>query len=115
MLRYVRVATLADIPPGTAKAVVVDGRDLALFNVAGRVYATEGTCPHQGGPLAEGWLDGALVTCPWHAWRFDVRTGKMAIAGPFSELETFDVRVDGTDVVVSSESLRSGERAGGRE
>jgi nitrite reductase (NADH) small subunit len=73
--KFVRVAAAAAIPPGRAKAVMVGDREIAVFNVEGRFYAIEGTCPHQGGPLAEGWIDGHVVTCPWHAWSFDVRTG----------------------------------------
>ncbi len=100
---YVRVAAVGEIPAGRGKAVVVGGREIAVFNVAGSYYAVEGTCPHQGGPLAEGWLEGPLVTCPWHAWCFDVRTGRMVLAGDFCALDTFDVRVAGGDVEVDSE------------
>jgi nitrite reductase/ring-hydroxylating ferredoxin subunit len=101
--KFVRAAAAADIPPGRAKAVIVGGREIALFNVEGRFYAIDGTCPHQGGPLAEGWIDGHVVTCPWHAWCFDVRTGKMTLVGDFCEVDTFDVQVVGPDVQVASD------------
>src|SRR5712691_8014272 len=51
------------------------GRSVALFNVEGRYYAVDNVCPHRGGPLGEGDLEGAVVSCPWHAWRWDVTTG----------------------------------------
>jgi nitrite reductase (NADH) small subunit len=100
---FVRVAAAAEIPPGHAKAVVVGDREIAVFNVEGRLYAIEGTCPHQGGPLAEGWIEGYVVTCPWHAWCFDVRTGKMTLVGGLCEVATFDVEVVGPDVLLAAE------------
>jgi len=49
---------------------------LALCNVDGTVYAIDNTCPHAGGPLGEGSLDGEFIECPWHGWRYNVRTGE---------------------------------------
>lgn len=65
-----------DCPPGQGRELVVDDRIVALFNVEGQFYALDGVCPHQGGPLGKGCLTGHLVTCPWHGWQFDVRTGQ---------------------------------------
>ena len=70
-----KVAEIAQLPPGTGTSVDAGGRTLALFNVGGTLYALDNTCPHRGGPLGEGDLDGAIVTCPWHGWRYDVTTG----------------------------------------
>jgi nitrite reductase (NADH) small subunit len=106
MPSYRRVASLDDIPPGHGKGFAVGDREVAVFNVDGVLYAIDGTCPHQGGPLAEGWFEDGVVTCPWHAWCFDVRTGKMALAGDFCELDTFEVRIAGRDVEVASEPRR---------
>ena len=69
------VARTDECPPGTCLERVVQGRVVALYNVEGEFYALDGICPHQGGPLGQGCLDGATVTCPWHGWQFDVRTG----------------------------------------
>ena len=71
----VRVAGSGDIPPGEGRVVEAEGRSIALFNVDGHYYAIDNVCPHRGGPLGEGDLDGPVVSCPWHAWRWDVRTG----------------------------------------
>jgi nitrite reductase (NADH) small subunit len=71
----VRVGNTADVLPGEGRMVEADGRPLALFNVGGRYYAIDNSCPHRGGPLAEGDLDGAVAVCPWHGWRWDVTTG----------------------------------------
>jgi len=76
MPRWIRVAELADIPPGGAVERTVEDRVVALYNVEGTIFALDGVCPHQGGPLGKGCLTGTIVTCPWHGWQFDVRTGQ---------------------------------------
>ncbi len=97
---FVRVARAADVAPGQAVTVTVGGRELALFHLEGRFYACENACPHQGGPLCEGWTQGASVTCPWHAWTFDLETGTL---GDEREpvLDVFEVRVEEGEVMVS--------------
>jgi nitrite reductase (NADH) small subunit len=95
---FVPVANVADVAPGSATTVEVDGRDIALFNISGVFYALENTCPHQGGPLAEGWIEGTTVTCPWHSWCFRLDDGKMTL-GDLDGVDAFDVRVE--DGIVS--------------
>lgn len=97
---FVAVARVSDVAPGTAKAVMVGGREIALFNVGGTFYALDNTCPHQGGPLCEGWVEENEVTCPWHAWTFKLSDGKMTL-GDYASVDAFDVRVDGDVVSVS--------------
>jgi nitrite reductase (NADH) small subunit/3-phenylpropionate/trans-cinnamate dioxygenase ferredoxin subunit len=74
----VRVLGAGDLAPGEGREVDAGGRALALFNVGGRYYAIDNMCPHRGGPLGGGDLDGTLVSCPWHAWRWDIATGANA-------------------------------------
>src|SRR5437763_370712 len=74
MAGFVKMATMSELPPGSAREVEHDGRIYALFNVDGVISAIDGICPHQGGPLAEGPVEGTTLTCPWHGWQFDVRT-----------------------------------------
>ena len=74
--RLIRVAAVGDVQPGEGIVVTADAKALALFNVAGTYYVVDNTCPHRGGPLGEGELDGRVVTCPWHAWSWDVTTGQ---------------------------------------
>jgi nitrite reductase (NADH) small subunit len=97
---FVKMATLDQIPDGSAIEVEHDGRIYALFNVGGVISAIDGICPHQGGPLADGAIEGTCVTCPWHGWEFDVRTGKTPL-GPKIKQAVYDVKVDGQDVLVS--------------
>jgi nitrite reductase (NADH) small subunit len=99
-MSFVPVAKVADVPPGTAATVVVENREIALFNVGGTFYALDNMCPHSGGPLAEGWVDEESVTCPWHAWCFRLADGKMTLG--YGSVDAFDVRVEGEEVQVST-------------
>ncbi|HMC81669.1 MAG TPA: non-heme iron oxygenase ferredoxin subunit [Candidatus Polarisedimenticolia bacterium] len=101
MADFVKVATLSDLPPGTAKAVEVGGNSFALYNVGGTVYATTNTCPHRGGPLGEGELNESVITCPWHGFQYDVTTGKCQ-TNPALSLGCHPVRVEGQDVLVQA-------------
>ena len=99
MAQFVKVARISDLVPGKGMVVVVNGTRIALFNCDGSFYAIKGTCPHMGGELGEGLLEGDIVTCPWHGWRFNVTTGK----NPESEVvavRSFEVKVEGEDVYV---------------
>jgi nitrite reductase/ring-hydroxylating ferredoxin subunit len=102
MPRFVPVACVGDVPPGEGRAYVVGDREVAVFNVGGTFYAIENTCPHQGGPLAEGSLEGTIVTCPWHAWSFDVRDGAMMLGG-LTTVDAYEVQIEGSTLSVSSE------------
>lgn len=97
MAGYVKMATLDELPPGASKEVEHDGRIYALYNVDGVISALDGICPHQGGPLADGSLEGPVVTCPWHGWQFNVVTGA-CINNPSAKIERYQVKVEGTDV-----------------
>ncbi len=96
----VRVAATADLEPGQMRCVMVDGLPIALANVDGVVYAFSDTCRHEGGPLSNGVLIAATVTCPWHGWTYDVRTGKSIIPPIGLRIDTYPVHIIGTDVYV---------------
>jgi nitrite reductase (NADH) small subunit/3-phenylpropionate/trans-cinnamate dioxygenase ferredoxin subunit len=74
----IKVAKAADVPPGQGCVVQAGAATLALFNVEGTYYAVDNTCPHRGGPLGDGDLEGRFAICPWHGWRWDVTTGANA-------------------------------------
>lgn len=65
----------SELPEGRCRAVRVGETLIAFFRLAGRFHATSAICPHAGGPIAEGEIDGTRVICPFHAWRFDVTNG----------------------------------------
>lgn len=95
----VRVASAADISPGEGRVVEAGGHTLALFNVDGRFYAIDNVCLHRGGPLGEGDLEGRVVSCPWHAWRWDVTSGAN-VNNPAVKVACFAVSVEGGEVLV---------------
>ncbi len=97
-LQEVVVAFRDELLPGECKVVEVSTRRFALFNVEGRFYLSENTCPHKGGPLGDGFLCDRIVRCPWHAWRFDVVTGR-AVDGQEYTLRTFATRLEGEHVM----------------
>ena len=100
MATLTKVATKADLPPGTGKVVEFGGKTIALFNCDGTFYAIDNTCKHRGGPLGEGSLSGTTVTCPWHGWEYDVTTGKCSMDASIA-VQKFAVRVEGDDLLVS--------------
>ncbi len=97
---WVKVAGADQLKPGNAMKVDVNGQELALYNVDGKFFATSNICPHQGGPLAEGMMEGCTVVCPWHAWVFDVSNGQSPV-NPRAKIPCFQVKVEGKDVLVS--------------
>jgi len=99
MSRWVRVATVDEIPPGTGKELVAGERIIALYNVDGQFHALDGICPHAGGPLGEGCLTGTIVTCPWHGWQFDVTTGRHCLNANLTH-GRFEVRLEGTEIFI---------------
>ena len=104
MVEFVRVADRLAVPSGSARSFAVGRFDVALFNVDGELYALENACPHQGGPIADGWIEGHTVTCPWHAWCFDLRSGKMTL-GDFAWIPRFEVRVEGDGIYIATEPI----------
>jgi nitrite reductase/ring-hydroxylating ferredoxin subunit len=100
--RFIRLKGAAALAPGTACAASAGRYEAAIFNVNGEFHAIENRCPHQGGPLADGWLEENIITCPWHGWCFDVRTGKMTL-GEFARVPRFTVQRDGLDLLISTE------------
>jgi nitrite reductase/ring-hydroxylating ferredoxin subunit len=91
---------VSDVPPGAMKLIKAGGSEVVVANVGGEFCAFGNICPHEGGPLAEGELDGDEVVCPWHYTRFDVRTG-VAIEGVTDEpIPVYATRIDGDQILV---------------
>jgi nitrite reductase (NADH) small subunit len=98
-VEFVPVARVEDVPPGTVTAVRAGDEEIALAHCDGGFFAVQGHCLHLQGPLSEGRLHDCVLTCPWHGWQYDVRTGQnefdLAI-----QLRTYDVQVDDGEVRV---------------
>lgn len=99
MATFVSVGRVGDLSPGECKVVQASGREIALYRVGESYYATDNICLHRGGPLGEGDLEGTVVTCPWHGWRYDVTTGVVE-HDPGQKVETFPVVVEGDEIKV---------------
>lgn len=100
MSDFVSVAKVDDVLPGQGKTVQIAGKSIALFNVDGTFYAVDDTCLHRGGPLGEGELTGHLVACPWHGWKYDVRTG-VSITNPAAKVSCYETRIEGDELQIS--------------
>lgn len=97
---FVKVAQVADIPPGSVREIKIQRYTIALANVDGRFYAVDNECLHQGGPLAEGELSGELIECPWHFWQWNMLTGECA-HDPAFKLRCYEVKVEGDDILIA--------------
>ena len=100
MAEYVEVALASELLPGGKKLLDIDGRAVALFNVGGKLYAIDDVCTHDGGPLAEGELDGCEIVCPRHGALFDVRTGAALCMPAFEPVMAHAVKVENGVVFV---------------
>ncbi len=96
----VRVAASGDLPPGRMIYVDIDGLPIALANVDGTIYAFGDSCRHEGGSLSSGVLIDETVTCPWHGWTYNVRTGKAIVPPVGIRIPTYETRIDGDSIFV---------------
>jgi nitrite reductase/ring-hydroxylating ferredoxin subunit len=105
----------SDLPEGTHKVFRVGGREIGVFNVAGRYYALPNHCPHQNGPLCRGsvsgtveatvegdwkpvWTrEGEIIVCPWHTMEFDITSGR-CLADPRRRISTYEVKVVDSEI-----------------
>jgi nitrite reductase (NADH) small subunit len=128
-VRWVRVAPTGNVPPREGRAVLIDDREIALFNLgpatdlgAGsstglgtgdRFLATENQCPHQGGPLCDGIVTGSSVVCPLHAWKVNLASGQVErpTHGKDHCVTTYPVRVEDGIVLIGLPAVRAGAAA----
>ncbi len=99
MSERVTVANTTELTVGTGIVAEVNGKSLAVFNVEGTFYVIDNTCIHRGGPLGEGDLEGEVVTCPWHGWEYNVKTG-VSVNNPSACVASYSVVVEGDEVKV---------------
>ena len=100
MAEFEVVGHINDFVQGRGKMVVVSGRHVALFRLGHEFFALDNLCLHRGGPICDGPIDASgVVTCPWHGWSYQIRTGTM-VQDPRVGLSKHDVRIDGDQVCV---------------
>lgn len=102
MSKFVKVAQVADIPPGERLLADFEEETVAIFNIDGEFFCIADVCTHDGGPLAEGVLDGFALECPRHGALFDVRTGAVLAMPAVVPVPTFAVKIEGDDLYVEN-------------
>jgi 3-phenylpropionate/trans-cinnamate dioxygenase ferredoxin component len=107
MASFVEVARVEQLPPGNGTVVRIGDKDVAIFNVDGTIYAIGDSCLHQGLSLGTSKLDGKVVTCRGHGWKYDVTTGS-TLAAPGFGVAAYAVKVvDGKIMVAIDETVNS--------
>ncbi len=99
-MAWQRAASINDLKSGQSKVVNVAGKDLALFNVDGKFYCIDNTCPHRQGPLGEGTLEGMDVRCPLHGSKFNIKTGAVDNPPAKTGVKAYVTKIEGTSIMV---------------
>ena len=99
MTEKVKVGSVGDITEGTPKLVEANGKQIAIFKVGGKFFAISNVCAHAGGSLADGVVSEDVVTCPLHAWEYNIKTGE-SLTMPGAKVEQFKVIVENDEIYV---------------
>ena len=109
-MNYVKVAKTNEITPGNKKKINLESQEIMLVNLDGTYYALNNKCPHMGGSLADGILEGEQITCPRHGAGFNVKTGKnlhdakiLFAKMKVKDAQSLPVKVEGEDILVGME------------
>lgn len=111
---YLYVALTTDIPRGLSKSFSIRtyGKkitEIAIFNLEGTYYAISNSCAHKGGPLSKGFIEGEMVTCPWHGWKYSIKTGKSPHKGG-DTVNSYPIKIKKDKIYVSSIPSNVGKR-----
>jgi len=99
--QWIDATAMNDVPADDVIGVVVAGRDIALYNAGGEIFATDNICTHGQARLCEGFLEGHEIECPLHQGRFDVRTGQPTCAPVTEAIRSYPVRIEGGRVFLA--------------
>jgi naphthalene 1,2-dioxygenase system ferredoxin subunit len=97
---WVKAADRGALGEGDVIGVIVGGREIALYEMDGAIFATDDICTHAYAKLSDGWFDKGEIECPLHAGRFDPRTGKATAPPCVDDIKTYPVRVEGGEIQV---------------
>jgi chlorite dismutase len=100
-VEWLPVASAAELPAGSTKVVYYRGDQVALYNVAGKLYAIGNRCSHANGPLADGVIEGEAVICPYHDSKFDLNTGEPLRAPASRRLPVYEVKIENGAVLLA--------------
>ena len=98
---WLEAAAVDDVPPDDVIGMIIAGRDLALYNAGGEIFATDNICTHGHARLCEGFLDGHEIECPLHQGKFDVRTGQATCAPVTEAIRSYPVKIEGGRVFLA--------------
>jgi len=99
--QWTDAAAMDDVPADDVIGILVAGRDIALYNAGGEIFATDNTCTHGQARLCEGFLEGHEIECPLHQGKFDVRTGQPSCAPVTEAIRSYPVRIEGGRVFLA--------------
>ena len=100
VLEFIAVAAVAEIGNGERLLIEIDGKPIAVFNIAGKYFAIDDICSHDEGPLADGELDGHSIECPRHGARFDLESGKVLSMPAVADIAAYPLRVRNDEIQV---------------
>ena len=100
-IEWIDATAMDDVPADDVIGILVDGRDIALYNAGGEIFATDNICTHGQARLCEGFLEGHEIECPLHQGRFDVRTGQPTCAPVTEAIRNYPVRIEGGRVFLA--------------
>jgi naphthalene 1,2-dioxygenase ferredoxin component len=100
-IEWIDATAMDDVPADDVIGIVVAGRDIALYNAGGEIFATDNICTHGQARLCEGFLEGHEIECPLHQGTFDVRTGQPTCAPVTEAIRSYPVRIEGGRVFLA--------------
>lgn len=103
MGKWIKLTPIEEFPEGVARAFrLPNGEEVALFRYQGSFFALDNSCPHMGGPLSEGEVEEGHVTCPWHGWQFDLKTGQ-CLSQLGEDAKSYPLCKEGPDLFIEIE------------
>jgi 3-phenylpropionate/trans-cinnamate dioxygenase ferredoxin subunit len=99
-VEFIAVADEEELPNGERIFFEIDGQPIAVFNIAGRLYAIADVCSHDDGPVAEGQLHDTQIECPRHGARFDLGTGKALTLPAVVDIPAYPVKVENGEILI---------------
>ena len=100
---WVKAAARGDLAEGEVLGIEIGGREIAIYDIDGTLYATDDVCTHAYARLSDGWLDNGEIECPLHAGRFEVRTGRAVCPPVTDDIKTYPVRLAGDEIQIRLE------------
>jgi len=99
-IEFHNVAKTTSLDEDEALQVLINGQELAIYNLEGEFYATDDICTHAYASLADGYIEGGNIECPLHGGCFDIKSGKATTAPCTVDLKTYQVKIEGEDILV---------------